>query len=129
MNGLENNKRVSYFEYDFAKHGGVVGDIVVNGNGIPKGALILDGIVDVKDAVLSGGAAELAITAESAGDILAATGKATLATDALLDTVPNGTAANAVRVSSALNSLTFSPSVADLTAGRVVVALDWVLTD
>ena len=129
MNGLENKKQTAYFEYDFSKHGGEVGDIEVPGNGIPKGAVIHIGGIHVKTAVTSGDAATVAIKALTSADILAATGKASLALNDLLDTVPDGTAANAIRVTSNITALTFTVAVADLTAGKIAVALDYWVTD
>jgi hypothetical protein len=128
MNGLENKKGVAYYEYDFAKHGGVQGDILVNGHGLPDGAVVDKGLVDVKDGVLSGGEATVAIGINSAGDLLAATAKANLATGDMLDTIPDGTAANVVRVSGPTNQLIFTVAAADLTAGRIVVALEYYIT-
>jgi hypothetical protein len=129
MNGLENKKQVAYFEYDYSKHGGAQGDISVAGNGIPKGAIITSGVIHTKTAVLSGGAATVAIKALSAADILAATAKASLSLNALLDVVPDGAATNMIRVTSNITALTFTVADADLTAGKIAVALEYVVTD
>ena len=128
--GLEPKKNVAYFEYDFSKHGGAVGDISVGGDAIPAGAIITGGAVHVKTAITSGGASTVAITALSAGDILAATAKASLSLNALLATVPVPQTANTwLRLASNLTALTFTPAVAALTAGKIVVALEYFITD
>jgi hypothetical protein len=126
--GLENAKKVAYFEYDFAKHGGAVGEITVKGNPIPAGAIIKEGLIHVKTAVTSSLAATVQIKALSADDILASTAKATLALNALVATVPVGTAASAIRVTSAITGLVFTVGTGDLTAGKIVVALEYIVT-
>lgn len=127
--GLSSAKKVAYFEYDFAKHGGAVGDITVEGDVVPADAVITGGGIHVKAAVTSGGAATMAIKALSAADILAATAKASLSLNALIETVPvPQTGSTWIRTTSALTALTFSPAVAALTAGKVVVALEYFVT-
>ena len=64
--GLEPAKRVAYFEYDFARDGGAVGDIAMRGDALPEGAIITSGMVQVIAAVTSGGAAT-AIRVTTAG--------------------------------------------------------------
>jgi len=123
--GLAPQKGVAYFTYDFDKHGGAVGDITVYGNGIPKGALIDQGKVDVQAAVTSSGSATLAAKAVGSGDVLGSTGKASLTADAKLDAVPDGTASNAIRTTAAINSITVTVGTAALTAGKVVFALEY----
>lgn len=58
--------------YDFAVDGGAVGDITLRGGTLPSGAIIIDSLIDVDTALTSGGAATVAIKAESAADINAA---------------------------------------------------------
>lgn len=126
--GLEPKKDVAYFEYDFSKHGGAVGDITVEGDALPAGALIDIGKVHVKTACTSGGSATVVITALSSGDIMASTAVASLSANALLDTEPDGTAANMIRTTSNLTSLTFTIGTAALTAGKIAVALEYYIT-
>ncbi len=129
MGGLESKKGVAYFEYDFAKHGGAVGDITVYGDGIPKGAVINNGIIHAKAAITSGTAATIAIKAIGSEDVLAAYTGASLTLNALKAVVPVGTAATSFRVTSSINSLTFTVASVALTAGKAVVALDYWVTD
>lgn len=62
----------AYAEYSFATDGGAVGDITLRGDSIPAGAVITEVLLQVDTAVTSGGAATLAVRAESAGDLQAA---------------------------------------------------------
>lgn len=125
--GLENAKKVKYWEYDFSKEGGAVGDITLRGGYLPAGAIVTSGVVHVQTAVTSGGAATVALKLASAGDVLAATAKGSLTANALIDTVPDGTAANMIRLT-ANAQLTATVAVAALTAGKIVVALEYVVT-
>lgn len=65
-------------EYDFAVDGGAVSSIPMRGGaatlggGIPSGAVVTSGYIEVDTPLTSGGAATVAVTAESAGDIQAA---------------------------------------------------------
>lgn len=129
--GLESALNVAYFEYDYSKHGGAVGDITVYGDGIPSDAIIVGGMIRVKTAVTTGGdplTTTVAIKAVSSGDILAATAVNSLTLNALLDTVPDMSAANAIRLAAAINSLTFTVATAALTAGKIVVAVYYIVT-
>jgi hypothetical protein len=59
--------------YDFARQGGAVGDIVLSGDSIPKGAVILDSLLKVETAPDSAAhTATIAVKAEGAGDLQAA---------------------------------------------------------
>lgn len=126
--GLFSHKNVAYFEYDFAKHGGAVGEITVPGDVIPEGAIIKEGLVHVKAAVTSGGSATLQIKALTTDDILASTAEAGLTLNALLATVPVGLAASSIRVTSDIIALVFTVGTAALTAGKIVVALEYIVT-
>jgi hypothetical protein len=123
---LENNCRQACFQYDFAQHGGAQGNITVVGDNIPVDAIILDGIIRVNTACTSGGSATVAIKAVGANDLLTATAVGSLTANALLDTVAVGSAATAIRVSTAITALTFTVATADLTAGKITVALRWM---
>lgn len=58
--------------YNFAVDGGAVGDITLRGDAIPSGAIITDVLIHVDTALTSGGAATVALKAESAADLNAA---------------------------------------------------------
>ena len=127
LQGLENAKKVKYFEYDFSKEAGAVGDITLRGGYLPEGAIVLDGKVHVQTALTSGGAATVALKLQSAADVLAATAIASLSLNAILDTVPDGTAANAVRLT-AKRQLVATVATETLTAGKFVVAVEYIVT-
>jgi hypothetical protein len=66
-------------EYDFAVDGGAVSTITLRGlntqsigNNIPAGSVITGGYIEVDTPLTSGGAATVAVSAESAGDLTAA---------------------------------------------------------
>lgn len=60
-------------DYSFAVDGGAVSTIALTGASVlPAGALILSAYIEVTTAPTSGGAATIAVQAESAGDVQAA---------------------------------------------------------
>lgn len=123
--GLEPTKQVAYFEYDFSRDGGAVGDIALRGDAIPEGAIITDGKVHVNTALTSGGAATIALKFLTAADTLAATAVASWSLNAILDVVPVRTAATAIRNTTAGQKLSATVAVAALTAGKFTVALEY----
>ena len=129
LNALAPQKNVAYFEYDFDKHGGAVGAISVQGNGLPAGAIITSGVIHVTAAVTSGGAATVSVGLVSAADLRAATAVGSLTLNALLDVIPDGAATNMIRVASADNTAIFTVGTAALTAGRIVLAIEYFVTD
>ena len=118
-------KHVAEFAYDFAKHGGAVGTIEIAPD-LPVNAIVTTGMIHVETAATSGGAATIAFHLNDAEDILAATAVGSFTLNALLDVVPVGTAATAVRTT-ALTKLSMVIADAALTAGRIVVRLDYYL--
>lgn len=105
-------------DYDFAADGGAVGTITLRGSGhapIPNGSIILAGCVEVLTAVASA-TGTVALTAESAADILAATGAAGL-TLGVKSVIPAGTGATAVKTT-ADRSPSMAIATAPLTAGK-----------
>ena len=126
MSALENRKYVLQVEYDFAKDGGAVGDITLRGGGLPAGAVITSGVIDIQTALTSGGAGQVALMVESAEDI-AADAVLTSWAAGLKDTVPDGAAANMVKTTAAAN-VVMSVTVAALTAGKMVVCLEYFIT-
>lgn len=124
---LEGRLGWAVFEYDFSKHGGAQGAIAVGPKILPPGAIVLDGIVHVKTACL-GTNGTLQIMAVGADDILTATNVSALTLNALIDIVPVGTAATAIRCT-AHTQLTFTIATTDFTAGVVACGLRWGMTD
>jgi len=123
--GLEPSKKVAYFEWDFTKDGGAVGDIALRGDRLPNDAVVHNGIIHVNTATTAGGAATLALKLVAANDIKAATAVASFTVNALIATVPVGTAATSLRTTSAGLGVVLTVAVAALTAGKITVALEY----
>jgi hypothetical protein len=119
--------RSSTSTYSFASQGGVVGSIPLVGDaGIPSGATVVGGYLEVVTPPTSGGAATLAVQVEGAGDIVAAavvTG-APWSTTGRKSIVPAFTGATTVRTTAA-RQVTAVVAVAALTAGAFNVVLFW----
>ncbi len=105
------------FEYDFAEDGGGVGFHNLDVE-LPAHTLIFDGMIDVVDTFISGGGATISIKVEAADDVLAAGNLAANGVVGLLDIVPDGTVANAIRTTIA-QQIKMDIRVADLTAGKL----------
>jgi len=110
------------FRWDFANDGGFLGWHNLNVT-VPKSTIILDGVYDVLEALVSGGAAEVGIKVESAAggtkDILAQEAIATAGTFGLHDIDPDGTAANAIKTTEDYD-IKMHVTVAAVTAGVLV---------
>ena len=117
---------LAIFEYDFAKHGGAISAITVGPKLLPKGAIIMAGIIHVKVACL-GTNGTLQVMAVGADDILAATNVSSLTLNALIDVVPDGAATNMVRCTAA-TQLTCTIATTAFTAGVVAIALKYAVT-
>lgn len=73
MPGTSEREGVARARYNFAKHGGAIGDIVLDGDVIPKGAVVLDTTVVVDTPPDSAEhAATIALKVQSAADLQAA---------------------------------------------------------
>ena len=123
--GLESAKNVAYFEYDFNIDGGAVGTIALRGDRFPKNAVCEDGIIHVTRAVTSGGAPTVTLGVETAVDVLASTLKAALSLNALLDIVPVGSAATAIRTTVDGRGITMTIGVAPITDGQFTIACEY----
>ncbi|MEM9116879.1 MAG: hypothetical protein AAGD09_03240 [Cyanobacteria bacterium P01_F01_bin.56] len=107
--------------YDFAEHGGIVGDNACNLK-LPAGAIVYNGFANVVTAPTSGGSATVAIKIEGAADLLTAT--AISSVTGQLDLVPDGTAGNAI-VLTEDRTLSVTIATAALTAGKIDVYLQY----
>ncbi len=111
--------------YKFADHGGNIGFIDISPV-VPEGTIIVDGVLDVIQALTSEGAAEITLKAEAAagatGDILAVVVIASAGTEGLHEIVPLGTAATMVKCTGNL-PIKLRVTVAALTAGEFVLYL------
>lgn len=111
--------------YDFAVDGGAVGAITLRSDSgpIPAGAIITGGVLDVQTACASA-TGTMALAAEGAGDIVAATGQAGY-TLGRKDIVPDATGSTAIKLTAPL-SPTLTIATAVFTAGKFTLTLYYV---
>lgn len=114
-------------EYDFAVDGGAIGTITLRsapdhpvGNDIPPGSVIMGGYVEVDTACLSA-TGTMAVQAEAAGDVLAATAQAGL-TVGRKSVIPVFTGASSVKTTVRRN-LQLVIATAAFTAGKLRVVV------
>lgn len=114
----------AYGVYDFTKQGGAIGTIALSGDAqIPAGGVIVGGYIDVTVAALSA-AGTIAITVQSAGDILAAVGQASW-TIGVKSIIPAFTGASAIKTTAA-RTISAVIAAGAYTAGQFRVVLFWV---
>lgn len=117
-----NTLNVAHAIYSFAVDGGAIGAITpVSTAAIPANAILVGATVNSTTAVTSAGSATVSIgttAGSSATSILAATGKASFTTDALLNGVP--VFATPVKMTAA-GSINLTVGTAVLTAGLIEV--------
>ena len=121
--GTRNFKTGAGF-YDFAVDGGGTGTITLRSNDgpIPIGSVILDGYLDVTTACLSA-TGTIALQAEAAADLLAATAQAGL-TLGRKSIIPAGTGATAVKTT-ADRQPAMVIATAAFTAGAFTLVLEY----
>ncbi len=112
--------------YEFALDGGAVGDIVLRGDTLPSGAIIVDALIHVDTAVTSGGSATLAIKTEGAADINAADAVSGAPWSTTGAKRADFTATTAPIKTTAARSITATVATAALTAGKFTVVV-WYL--
>jgi len=115
--------------YDFAVDGGATSTIDLTSSAqVPANAVILGGFVEVDTAVTSGGAATVAVTVESAGDIVAAAAVsgAPWSSTGRKSVVPAFTGATVVKTTAA-RKIQATIATATLTAGAFDVVLFYVV--
>ena len=124
MEGLVGKIHINTFEFDFAKDGGAVGDITLRGGDVPKNHLVIGAVPYIKEAVTSDGAATVALKLVGTGDVLAATGKASLTDETPLDGVPQpGTASTYIKTGALRRKPVATIGAAALTGGKFKVSL------
>lgn len=114
--------------YDFAVDGGAVGDIDLTSTAmIPVNAVILGGFIEVDTALNSGGSATVALKAEGAADLLAATafGSSPWSTTGRKSVIPVFTGATALKTTAA-RKIQATVATAALTAGVFDVVLFYI---
>jgi hypothetical protein len=118
-------------EYDFAVDGGAIGTITLRGtgsagNGIPSGAVVLGGYVNVLTGFTTGSAATMALQIEGAGDLVAATvvSGAPYSSTGRKSVIPAFTGATTVATTAA-RALTAVIATGTVTAGKLQVVVFW----
>lgn len=112
--------------YDFSVAGGAVGDIVLQGDAIPAGAIITDALINVDTVLTSGGAATVAIKVEGAADINAADAISGAPWSAAGAKRGDFTATTAPVKTTAARSIVATVGTAALTAGKFTVIVFYV---
>lgn len=113
--------------YDFAVDGGAIGAINLTGESLPANAYILGGFLEV-DTVLAGATATMALSAEGAGDLSAATvvTGAPYSTTGRKSLIPVFTGASIVKTTAA-RKIFGTIATAAVTAGVFDVVLFYVV--
>ena len=124
------SRGVAKFSYDFAQQGGVVGDIVMAGNPLPKGAVIWDGVVDMITAVVGAGATVALTSSQTGNDLItaAAVAGAPWSSTGLKALVPVGTAAAGIKLT-ADRAPKLVITAAALTAGKFNLFIEFYRSD
>ena len=113
--------------YDFATDGGAVGAIVLRGDKVPSGAIVLSTLIKVESNVTSGGAATVSLGIGSATDVRAAATLATAPSLAAAATLNGAITRNtAPGVLTEDEDVTATVAVAALTAGRFSVLVEYI---
>lgn len=132
---LDKKLGVLVAKYDFAIQGGAVGSIQLvpdllslsEKSILPDNAIIKNVVIDIVTPMASsGGAATIALTAQSAGDLLAAVDADTLSNQ--VQGIPNNVVANMIKLT-ADRTITAVIAVEALTAGKVNVYIEYVLSE
>jgi hypothetical protein len=124
---LENRKRVLKVEYDHARDGGAIGSKVLRGPKLSPGVVVDIGKIVVHESLTSAGAATVGLGLVAAGDVKAPGVLANWAAG-VNATVPSGAAANCIKTNE-VGEVTMTVGVADLTAGKFDLFLEYYLLD
>lgn len=124
--GVRSARKTAVGLYDFAIEGGAVGDITLRGDTIPSGAVVIDSLIKVETALTSGGAATVAIKAESAADINAADAISGAPWSTTGSKRGDLTATTAPVTTTAARALVATVAVEALTAGKFTVVVTYV---
>lgn len=112
--------------YDFASEGGAVSDIILRGDSIPSGAIIVDALIEVETVPTSAGAATIAIKTEGAADINAADAISGAPWSTAGVKRADLTATAAPVKTTAERDIVATVGTADLTAGKFTVLVHYI---
>lgn len=119
---------VARARYNFAKDGGVAGDIVLEGDAIPSGATILDTLIEVVTPPDSAGhTATIALKAQSAADLQAAKAVSEAPWSAAGPKRGSLTATSTPILTTARRKITATVATQALTAGKFTVYVRYLL--
>ena len=121
--------RRAVLNYDFATDGGAQGEISLRGDSLPLNAVVVKTLYYVTTAFTSGGSATIAlnIPTDDAAGLLAATAIGTAGTAGAHDGIQDGAAANVSEITTGIRLPSLTVGTADLTAGALVVYLDYIV--
>lgn len=116
--------RVASYVYDFSVQGGAIGTVTLTAERgqIPNNAIIWSGCIDRLTTLTSSGSATIALQANTAGDLLAATAFGGFTAPGRSAIIPVGSAASSVKTT-AIRDVQLTIATAALTAGRFRVIL------
>ena len=126
MGRIKDAVQTARAHYDFAVDGGAVGDIALRGEKIPSGAVITDVLIKVDTGLTSGGAATVALKAESAADLNAADAISGAPWSAAGVKRGDLDADTAPVLTTAERTITATVATATLTAGKFSVLVTYV---
>lgn len=119
---------VARARYSFARNGGAIGDIVLDGDGVPNGAVILDTTIKVETPPDSAGhTATVALRAQGAADLQAAKAVSEAPWSAAGAKRGSLTATSAPILTTARRRITATIANQALTAGKFSVYVRYLL--
>lgn len=124
--GVRGRRKSAVASYDFATHGGAVGDIALTSDTIPSGAVLLDAYVKVSTVPTSSGSATVAIKVEGAADVNAADAISGAPWSTAGTKRADLTATSAPVTTTAARQIVATVAVAALTAGAFTVVVEYV---
>jgi len=125
---LRGSIQVAIASYDFAVQGGATGTVDLLGlDGkpvvIPQNAIIVDSLIDVLTPCTTSASGTIALTAQTAADLRAATAAATYT--GLLAGIPVGTAATSIKMT-ADRTLRATIATGAITAGKFNLIVEYI---
>ncbi len=125
------SKHIAKFSYDFGTQAGAQGDITMVGDPLPDNAIIWNGVMDVLLAPTGAGGTTLAVSIQAGNDLVTAAavaGAPWSTADTMIAIVPVGVVATAIKLT-ASRAPYVTIGTHDLTAGRIIVILEYYLSD
>jgi hypothetical protein len=123
---------IATYVYDFDKHGGAQGDIVMDGPTLPKPCIITKAwaIAQTAPTEAGGPTAKITLEVKAADDLINSEAIATFAVDTPVALIPVGSAATMITMNTDgvdERRVQISIESADLTAGKIYVYVYYIL--